>query len=89
MSHTKTVFSLAIAMLIASAFLVVAQDRIDVAAVTPDAITQIPGSSLNSAIGSTQEPVEATLGPADLEPKPYNTIDGVPLFGVFQRVPGP
>jgi len=72
-------------MLIASAFLVVAQDRIDIAAVTPDTGTRSPGSPLNTAAGSMDGSVEASFGPAALEQNPYDNIDGVPTFGAFAR----
>jgi len=58
MSRARTILCLAIAMLIASAFLVVAQDRIDIAAVTPDTETQRPGSPLNATAGGTDGIVE-------------------------------
>ena len=82
MSRAKTIFCLAIAMLVASAFLVVAQDRIDLAAATPDSGTQIPGAPLNAAVDGV---IEASLGAAALEQNPYNNIDGVPTFGAFTR----
>jgi hypothetical protein len=86
MSRAKAILCLAIAMLIASAFLVVAQDRVDVAAVAPDTATRIPSSPLNAAVGATDGPVEASLGAAALEQNPYNNIDGVPTFGAFARI---
>lgn len=85
MLHAKTVFSLAIGMLIASAFLVVAQDRIDLAAATPGAVTQTPGLPLNAAVGRTDGMVEASFGAAALEETSYNNIDGVPTFGAFAQ----
>jgi hypothetical protein len=85
MSHAKTIFCLAIAMLIASAFLVVAQDRVDIAAATPDSATQTPGTPLNAAPGGMEGLVEASFGAAALEQNPYNNIDGVPTFGAFAR----
>ena len=85
MSRAKTILCLAIAMLIASAFLVVAQDRIDIAAVTPDTAMQSPGSPLNAAAQGMDGIVEASFGAAALEQNPYNTIDGVPTFGAFAR----
>ena len=85
MSRARTILCLAIAMLIASAFLVVAQDRIDIAAVTPDTETQRPGSPLNATAGGTDGIVEASSGAAALEQNPYNNIDGVPTFGAFTR----
>jgi hypothetical protein len=83
MSRTRTILCLAIAMLMASAFLVVAQDRIDIAAVTPDTETQGPGSPLRDAVGGMDGLVEASFGAAALEQNPYNNIDGVPTFGAF------
>jgi hypothetical protein len=85
MSRARTILCLAIAMLIASAFLVVAQDRIDIAAVTPDTETQGPGSPPNAAAGGMNGGVEASFGAAALEQNPYNNIDGVPTFGAFAR----
>jgi hypothetical protein len=85
MSHAKTILCLAIAMLIASAFLVVAQDRVDIAAVTPDSGTQTQVAPLNGAVGGMDGPVEAPFGAAALEQNPYNNIDGVPTFGAFAR----
>jgi hypothetical protein len=72
-------------MLIASAFLVVAQDRVDVAATTPDTATQSPGSPLNAAVGGMDGLVEASFGAAVLQQNPYDNIDGVPTFGAFAR----
>ena len=86
MSRAKTILCLAIAMLIASAFLVVAQDRVDIAAAAPDSGPQAPGTSLNAAAGGMDGPVEASFGAAALEPNPYNNIDGVPTFGAFARI---
>ena len=83
MSRAKTILCLAIAMLIASAFLVVAQDRVDTAAAPPDSGTQTAGTSLNAAVGGMDGLVEASFGAAALEPNPYNNIDGVPTFGAF------
>ena len=88
MSRTRTTVCLAIAMLIASAFLVVARDRVDVAAVTPDIGTQSPGSPLSAASGGMNGLVEASFGAAALEQNPYNNIDGVPTFGAFARTGG-
>ena len=85
MSRAKTILCLAIAMLIASAFLVVAQDRIDVAAAMPDTGTQAPGTPPTAAVGSMDGLVEASFGAAALEQNPYNNIDGVPTFGAFAR----
>ncbi len=85
MSRAKTILCLAIAMLIASAFLVVAQDRVDVAAATPDTTTQLPGSPLNAAVGGMDGLVEASFGATVLEQNPYDNIDGVPTFGAFAR----
>jgi hypothetical protein len=85
MSRAKTILCLAIAMLVASAFLVVAQDRVDLAAATPDTGTQIAGAPLNAAVGGMDDIVEASFGAADLEQNPYNNIDGVPTFGAFAR----
>lgn len=85
MSRARTILCLAIAMLIASAFLVVAQDRINIAAVTPDSGTQNPGSPLNAAAGGMDGIDEASFGAAALERNPYNNIDGVPTFGAFAR----
>ena len=81
MSRARAILCLATAMLVASAFLVVAQDRVDLAAATPDSGTRIPGEPLDAAAGI----VEAALGAAALEPNPYNNIDGVPTFGAFAR----
>jgi hypothetical protein len=83
MSRAKTILCLAIAMLIASAFLVVAQDRVDLAAATPDSGSQIPSTPLNAAVGGIDGLVEASFGAADPEHNPYNNIDGVPTFGAF------
>jgi hypothetical protein len=69
-------------MLIASAFLVVAQDRVDIAAVAVDTGTQIPSAPLNTAVGGM---VEASFDAAAAEQNPYNNIDGVPTFGAFAR----
>jgi hypothetical protein len=85
MSRAKTILCLAMAMLVASAFLVVAQDRVDLAAATPDSGTRIPGEPLDAATGGMDGIVEASLGAAALEPNPYNNIDGVPTFGAFAR----
>jgi hypothetical protein len=85
MSRAKTILCLAIAMLIASAFLVVAQDRVDTAAAAPDSGPQVPGTRLNAAAGSMDGLVEASFGAAALEQNPYNNIDGVPTFGAFAR----
>jgi hypothetical protein len=84
MSRAKTILCLAIAMLIASAFLVVAQDRVDVAA-TSDSGTQTAGTPLSAAVGGTDGLVEASFGAAALEQNPYYNIDGVPTFGAFAR----
>jgi hypothetical protein len=83
MSRAKTILCLAIAMLVASAFLVVAQDRIEIAAVAPETGRQIPGAPLN--VGGMDGIVEASFGAAALEQNPYNNIDGVPTFGAFAR----
>jgi hypothetical protein len=72
-------------MLVASAFLVVAQDRVDLAAATPDTGMQIPDLPLNAAVGGMDGIVEASFGAVDLEQNPYNNIDGVPTFGAFAR----
>ncbi len=85
MPRAKTILCLAIAMLVASAFLVVAQDRVDLAAATPDTGMQIPGAPLNAAVSGMDGIVEASVGAAALEQNPYNNIDGVPTFGVFAR----
>jgi hypothetical protein len=85
MSRAKTILCLAIAMLVASAFLVVAQDRVDLAAATPDTGTQIPDLPLHAAVGGMGGVAEASFGAAALEQNPYNNIDGVPTFGAFAR----
>ena len=85
MSRAKTILCLAIAMLIASAFLVVAQDRVDIAAAASDSGPQAPGTPLNAAAGGMDGLVEASFGAAALEQNPYNNIDGVPTFGAFAR----
>ena len=85
MSRAKTILCLAIAMLVASAFLVVAQDRVDLAAATLDSGTRIPGAPLNAAVGGMGGGVEPSFGAAALEQNPYNNIDGVPTFGAFAR----
>jgi hypothetical protein len=85
MSHAKTIFCLAVAMLVASAFLVVAQDRVDIAAATPDSVTQTPVSPLNAAVGGMDGLVETSFGAAALQQNPYDNIDGVPTFGAFAR----
>src|ERR1700730_5434828 len=85
MWRAKTILSLAMAILIASAFLVVAQDRVEIAAATPDTGTQNPGSPPNAALGGMDGMVEASFGAAGLEQNPYNNIDGVPTFGAFAR----
>jgi hypothetical protein len=85
MSRAKTILCLAIAMLVASAFLVVAQDRVEIAAVTPDTGTQVPDLPLNAAVGGRDGIVETSFGAAALEQNPYNNIDGVPTFGAFAR----
>jgi hypothetical protein len=85
MSRAKTILCLAIAMLVASAFLVVAQDRVEIAAVAADTRTQSPGTPLNAATGSMDGIVAAPFGAAALEQNPYNNIDGVPTFGAFAR----
>ena len=84
MSHAKAILCLAIAMLIVSAFLVVAQDRVDVAIHTNDAGTQSPGSPLNAAVGGTNG-IGASVDAGPEEQNPYNNIDGVPTFGAFAR----
>ena len=85
MSRAKTILCLAIAMLVASAFLVVAQDRVDLAAATPDSGAQIPSAPPSAAVGGTGGGAEASRGAAALEQNPYNNIDGVPTFGAFAR----
>lgn len=85
MSRARTILCLAIAMLITSAFLVVAQDRVDVAPVAPDTGTPMPGAPLNASVGGTDGPVEAWFGAAALQQNPYNNIDGVPTFGAYAR----
>jgi hypothetical protein len=85
MSRARTILCLAIAMLIASAFLVRAQDRIDIAALTSDSGTQGPGSPLNAAAGRMDGIAEVSFGAGTLEQNPYNNIHGVPTFGAFAR----
>jgi hypothetical protein len=85
MSRARTILCLAIALLITSAFLVVAQDRIDVAAATSDSATRIPRAPLNTAVGRMDGPVEAPSGAEALEQNPYGNLDGVPTFGAFAR----
>ncbi len=80
MSRAKTVLTLAIVMLVASAFLVVAQDS-DLTAGARNAERQLMRAPPNAAADGA---VEASFSPGQIDPTPY-PIDSIPLFEAFAQ----